>query len=130
MSSRLVVSLRRRWQASRLAQIAALILVWYLATRAVGALGIPLSGGVLGLGLVLLLLASGAVALATVERGADWLLTAMSLFFVPAALGVLDHPELRGLALVEVLVVLVVSTAAVMLVTGLVVEVAVRRRRS
>lgn len=116
--------LRRRWWL----QVAVLVGVWYLGTRTAHAAGLPLSGGVVGLAVVLALLLGRVIALDKVADGADRLLGTMGLFFVPAALGVLDHPELRGLVVVKVLVVLVVSTAAVMVVTGLVVELALRRR--
>lgn len=126
--SRLVASLRRHLRSRWWLQVAILIGVWYLGTQAARATGLPLSGGVVGLAVVLALLLGRVVALDSLAGGADRLLATMGLFFVPAALGVLDHPELRGLAVVKVLVVLVVSTAAVMLVTGLVVELGLRRR--
>jgi holin-like protein len=50
------------------------------------------------------------------------------LFFVPAALAVLDHRELLGLVGLKVLAVIVGSTLAVMGVTGLIVDLCYRRR--
>ncbi len=52
----------------------------------------------------------------------------MLLFFVPTTLAVIDHPELGGMMILKLLVVLVGSTLAVMAVTGLVIELGVRRR--
>ncbi|GAA5231904.1 CidA/LrgA family protein [Verticiella sediminum] len=99
------------------------VALFWLAGEGIGrATGLPLPGGVIGLGLLLVLLASGRLALANVKRGAEWLLADMLLFFVPAVLAVLDHRDFFGLLGLKILFVILASTTAVMLVTAWVVE--------
>jgi holin-like protein len=128
MWNRWPVRLRRVLRGSRPLQIALLGLLWSIGSLVAKKTGLPISGGVLGLLLTLVLLFSRVLSPLSIRRGADWLLHLMLLFFVPATLAVLDHPELHGLMLLKVLVVLVGSTLAVMAVTGLVIELGVRRR--
>ncbi len=83
---------------------------------------LPLPGNVIGAIVLFALLSLGAVRLAWVERGSDLLLKHLSLFFVPAAVGVLKHRAALRPALLEIAIVLVVTTALTMLGTGLVAE--------
>jgi holin-like protein len=105
----------------RLLQTGLVVGAWLVGEVIVRVTAAPVSGGIVGLSLVLALLATGRLSLSAV-KGADWLLTEMALFFVPAVLAVLDHPELLGVFGLEVLVVILGSTAAVMTVTALTVE--------
>ncbi len=104
------------------------MLSWLAGAALASLLGLPVPAGILGLALVLLLLSTGAMPLHAVKNGADWLLAQLLLFFVPALLAVLDHPEFLGLLGLKLLFVIVLGTLAVMLVTGMVVELATRRR--
>jgi holin-like protein len=83
---------------------------------------LPLSGGVLGLGITLLLLITQYVKIESIRGGAQLLLRDMLLFFIPAVLAVLDHHEFFGLLGLKILCVILLSTVAVMLVTALVVD--------
>lgn len=107
-------------------QVILVILAWGIAEFCVRTLRLPVSGGVLGLGFLLSLLLAGVVPLRSIKRGADWLLAEMSLFFVPAVLAVLDHRELLGSLAAKAVLVIVGSTAAVMAVTALLVELLLR----
>jgi holin-like protein len=73
------------------AQTAMLGAVWLAADFAVRLLGLPVPGSVLGLAALLVLLLSGGVAPRWVKAGADWLLSDMLLFFVPAAVAVVQY---------------------------------------
>ena len=88
---------------------------WLLGEAATRVGSIPLPGGIIGLGLLLLLLAMRRVSTLSMRRGAGWFLSDMLLFFVPAVLAVLDHPELFGLTEVKILFVILLSTVLVML---------------
>jgi holin-like protein len=112
-----------RWRPTAL-----IVSAWLLGEAVVRATGAPVSGGVVGMLLLLALLSARRLDLAVVKRGADWLLAEMSLFFVPAVLAVLDHPELRGLFALRALLVILGGTVAVMVVTGLTVELVLSRR--
>jgi holin-like protein len=73
------------------AQCAVLAAVWYGADFAARHLGLPVPGGVLGLAVLLVLLLSGGVAARWVKAGADWLLSEMLLFFIPAAVAAVQY---------------------------------------
>ncbi len=85
-------------------------------------LALPLPGNVVGALLLLALLSVGAVRLSWVERGGDFLLRHLSLFFVPAAVGVLRHRATLRASIVELTIVIVSTTAVALLSTGLVAE--------
>lgn len=108
---------RNRWL-----QIAGLIAIWWASEVLVRALALPMPGGVVGLAVLLVLLASGRVRIAWFSRGSSGLLDHMLLFFVPATMALLDHPELFSLTGLKVLIVIVVGTLLVMTGTALVVE--------
>lgn len=73
------------------AQSALLAGVWLAADAFARAVGLPVPGGVLGLGVLLALLLSGRIAPRWVKAGADWLLSEMLLFFIPAAVAVVQY---------------------------------------
>ena len=72
--------------------------------------------------LALLGLLAGGADPRLVARGAGWLLAEMLLFFVPAVVALLAHPEFLGLTGLKVLLVILGSTVMVMLATALTVE--------
>ena len=104
------------------AQVLAVVSFWLIGEALVRVLGIPLPGGIVGLGLLLVLLAMRRISTISIRRGAGWFLSDMLLFFVPAVLAVLDHPELFGLTGLKILFVILASTALVMLVTAFTVD--------
>ncbi len=108
---------RNRWL-----QIAGLIVIWWGCEALVRALALPVPGGVVGMAVLLVLLASGRVRSAWFRRGSNGLLDHMLLFFVPATMALLDHPELFSLIGLKMLAVIVVGTILVMTGTALVVE--------
>jgi holin-like protein len=119
---RTLLVLRHGLRGSRLAQVGLIMLFW-LGGEAVARLtGLPVPGGVVGMAVVLVLLASGRLSLFSMRRGADWLLADMLLFFVPAVLAVLNHPELIGLIGLKILAVILVGTVVVMTATALAVD--------
>lgn len=105
-----------------LAQALTVFGFWLLGEAITRVFGIPLPGGIIGLGLLLALLAMRRVSTVSMRRGAGWFLSDMLLFFVPAVLAVLDHPELFGLTGLKILFVILASTALVMLATAFTVE--------
>lgn len=103
------------------------LLCWVGGEALVRLLHLPLPGGIIAFAGVLLLLCTRVLPLNLVRGGADWLLAQMLLFFVPALLAVIEHPEFLGVLGLKLLLVIVLGTAAVMVVTGFVVEFMVRR---
>ena len=109
-------------------QLGLLLAFWLAGQSMVRSTGLPIPGGVVGMLAVLLLFATRQLSVLSIRRGAEWFIGDMVLFFVPAALAVLDHRELLGLVGLKVLAVIVGSTLAVMGVTGLTVDLCYRRR--
>jgi holin-like protein len=121
-----LLSSRLALRHSRLLQGGVLFLFWILGEALARITHLPVPGGILGLALVLLLLASGRLKSISLRRGADWLLAEMLLFFVPAVLAVLDHREFLGLLGLKLLAVVLTGTLLVMMGTGLTVDLCCR----
>ncbi|WP_245881168.1 CidA/LrgA family protein [Thalassospira marina] len=113
---------------SQLLQIAAIFAFWLLGEAVVRFCDIPVPGGIIGMVVVFSLLASRRISLRSMRRGAQWYLAEMLLFFIPAVLAVLNHHELFGVLGAKVLVVILGSTASVIAVTALVMDLFVRFR--
>lgn len=127
MSQRRFVTLTRRiFHNSRLLQIGLVLAFWLVGEAIVRTTGLPLPGGIVGLALMLVVLATKGMSLLSLKRGADWFLADMLLFFVPAVPAVLDHREFLGLLGVKVFAIILVSTSMVMMVTALTVELSFR----
>lgn len=119
---RMLRSLPALLRTSRLLQAVLVVGFWLAGEALVRLLGIPLPGGVIGLALMLVLLATHRLDAGSVRRGAEWLLGDMLLFFIPVALAVVDHHELLGLTGLKILFVILASTAAVMIATAFAVD--------
>lgn len=126
----ITTGLRRRCRRQRPLQITLLLAVWLVGEAVVRATGLSIPGSLVGLLLLLILLASKRLRLRTVRKGAQWFLAEMLLFFVPAVLAVLDHPELAGVAGLKILAVILIGTVLVMTVTAGSMELCFRLRSS
>lgn len=116
-------------RGNRWAQVGVLLAVSAGANALTKAIGLPLPGSIVGLFILLGLLLSGVVSVDWFNRGARGLLDHLMLFFVPAMLGLVDHPELVGPLGFKLLLAVLVGTPAVMIGTALVVETGFRLRR-
>lgn len=124
---KICLSFRRLFRRSSLAQAGLIAALWLIGDATSRAFELPLPGGIIGMALALALLASGKVSVFSLKRGAGWFLAEMLLFFVPAVLAVLNHREFLGLLGVEILAIILVSTALVMAVTALTIDLMLRR---
>jgi len=120
------LSVRRLLRAHWWLQALVLLGFWWGVDLVVRLSGCPVPSPVVALLLVLVLLATKRLRLGSVRRGARWFLAEMLLFFIPAVLAVVDHPNLWGPTGLKILVVITVGILVVMLVTAGVVEVCVR----
>lgn len=82
-------------------------------------LDLPVPGNVMGMGLLLFSLIVGWVDVKWIEEAAEILLSNMTLFFVPAGVGVMVYSDLIAAEWLPITVATVVSTFVVMAVTGL-----------
>lgn len=97
----------------------ALLLLFQLCGEVVSRLfDLPIPGNVMGMGFLLLALMLGVVKLAWLEEAAEFLLSHLALFFVPAGVGVMVYGDLIAAEWLPISVATVVSTFVVMAVTG------------
>ena len=90
--------------------------------RLVSWLHLPLPANIVGMLLLLALIVTRIVPLNWVKAGSRWLLAEMLLFFVPAMLVVTEYPALIRSQGLQILAVIVLSTACVMAVTAFAVD--------
>ena len=81
-------------------------------------LDLPIPGNVMGMGLLLLALTTGWIDVKWIEEAADILLSNMTLFFVPAGVGVMVYSDLIAAEWLPITVATIFSTFVVMAVTG------------
>lgn len=122
----ILLQAHRLLRRNQLAQLGLLGVFWAAGEAVARATGLPLPGGIIGMALALALFLAGGLKVASMKRGANWMLAEMLLFFVPAVLALLDHRELFGLLGLKIFAVIVVSTTAVMCVTALTVDLCYR----
>ncbi|WP_420225726.1 CidA/LrgA family protein [Pigmentiphaga litoralis] len=113
--------------AHMIVQVGLLIAIWWACDAVVHLLRLPLSGGVLGLGVVLALLFSGVLRVDRVKVGAQLLLTEMILFFIPAVVAIVRYQDLLVQSGVKLMALIVIGNACVMFLTAFAVEAIVRR---
>lgn len=111
---------------SRLVQAGVLIGFWLVGEGFVRAANLGIPGGIVGFLIVLGLLMTRLVSLQSVKRGADWFVSEMLLFFLPAVVALVDHGEFVSLMGLKVLLVIVAGTLAVMVVSALTVDLCYR----
>lgn len=100
-------------------------IVWIIAFTFIGevlnaVLPLPVPAGVYGLILLLLSLITGIVKLSDVEVTGNFLLDTMTMMFIPAAVGIVNVMDILLPVLIPYLVIIIASTIAVMVITGLV----------
>lgn len=91
---------------------------------------IPLSipASIYGLVIMLVCLLTGVIKLETVEQAADFLVEIMPLMFIPAAVGLMESFDVLQPILLQVGVIIVVTTIVVMAVTGKVTQYIIERK--
>ena len=128
--SRNMIVWRRYCRSNCLLQVLIILGFWLVGEGLVRATGIQIPGSIAGLIIVLVLLQSKRLSPRMVRRGAQWFLAEMLLFFIPAVLAILDHPEFLRLQGFKILVVILFSTLIVMIVTGATIDLCYRFRKS
>ena len=112
-----------------IAQSALLAAVWFVADFAARHLDLPIPGSVVGLGALLALLFTGGIRPRWVKAGADWMLSELLLFFVPAAVAVVQYGGLFKADGWRLALVVVCGTLMVLVAVALTVDQAVRLER-
>ncbi len=85
----------------------------------VALLHVPLPGSVIGLLLLALSLNFKIIKVEYIQDGAGFLIGVLTLFFIPATVGVIDYPELFSTTGLLIMLAVIVSTLISIYVTGL-----------
>ena len=123
-------SIERLGHVARIvAQSALLAALWYVADFASRHFDLPVPGSVIGLAALLVLLLAGGIRPRWVKAGADWMLSGLLLFFVPAAVAVVQYGGLFKSDGWRLALVVVCGTLTVLVAVALTVDQAVRLER-
>lgn len=110
-------------------QFGVILTITFLGEALHAVIPLPIPASIYGLVLMLLALCTKTVKLRQVKVAADFLLDIMPPMFIPAAVGlVVVWDDLREM-LIPVLVIVTVTTVAVMAVTGRTAQSVIRRKK-
>lgn len=101
-------------------QIGILNIFYYMGVGIVALLHVPLPGSVIGLLLLALSLHFKIIKVEYIQDGAGFLIGVLTLFFIPATVGVIDYPELVSTTGLLIMLAVIASTLISIYVTGLV----------
>ena len=91
---------------------------------------LPIPASMFGLFLLFLALFFKIIKLEWVEKGANWLLAELLLFFIPSAVGIVNYDEILSLQGAEIVGLIGISTIIVMGMTAVTAEKMSGRKRS
>lgn len=91
-------------------------------------LPLPIPASVYGLAIMLICLFTNIIKLKQIEDVADWLILIMPVLFVPSAVSLINVGEAIKKDLLVITVVTLISTIVVMVVTGLVAQIIIKRK--
>lgn len=86
-------------------------------------LHIPLPGSVIGLLLLALSLIFKIIKVEYIQDGASFLIGILTLFFIPATVGVIDYPELMSMTGLLIILAVIASTLISIYITGLLTQI-------
>ncbi|MCQ4088038.1 CidA/LrgA family holin-like protein [Saccharibacillus sp. JS10] len=110
------------------AQVALLMGFSWLTNKLALWMHLPIPGSILGIFILFGLLHFRIVKLEWIELGANWLLAELLLFFIPAAVGVMNYIPLFEQDGIRILTVVISSTLIVMASSGLLARVLSKRK--
>lgn len=96
---------------------------YYMGVGIVTYLHIPLPGSVIGLLLLALSLIFKIIKVEYIQDGANFLIGMLTLFFIPATVGVIDYPELMSVTGLLIILAVIASTLISIYVTGLLTQI-------
>lgn len=92
-------------------------------------LPLPIPGNIYGMVLMFILLLLGVFKIHQVRETAQFLIDIMPILFIPSAVGIIT--EMEGLKTIwwQIIVITIVTTASVLVVSGLVTQIMIRREK-
>ena len=95
---------------------------WWCADQASAWVGLPFSGGVVGLLILAALLFTGVLPQAVIGRGAEWLLGNMLLFFIPVVVSAVQFTGMLRSDALKLFISIGLGFTSVLLATAFTVE--------
>ncbi|MFJ7735801.1 CidA/LrgA family protein [Lysinibacillus sp. NPDC097287] len=108
-------------------QIGILNIFYYIGVGIVSLLHLPFPASIVGLLLLALSLQFKIIKVEYIQDGAGFLIGVLTLFFIPATVGVIDYPQLWTSTGLLVMLAVAVSTLIVIYVTGSISQVIERK---
>lgn len=108
-------------------QIAIIMLIAFIGEVLNHLIPLPIPASIYGIVIMLLLLTTGLLKVESVKETSAFLIEIMTITFIPATAGLMDSFHLLSGSLAAYVVILVVSTYAVMIVSGRVSQAVIRR---
>ena len=101
-----------------IAQVGILWLFYFIGVLVVEWTGIFIPPSIIGLVLLWGLLMLNVVNVKLIQEGASFLIAFLTLFFIPATVGVVDYPELLTVSGLLLVLAVILSTVATIILTG------------
>lgn len=93
-------------------------------------LPLPVPASVYGVIILFICLLSGIIKLEQINEAAGFLLNIMPLLFVPAAVNLITvYGDMKG-SIIQIIIITIISTVAVMSVTGIVSQLIIKKRKA
>ena len=99
-------------------QIAIILLISFIGEALNHLIPLPIPASIYGIVILLALLMTGAIRVESIREVSSFLIEIMTITFIPATAGLMDSFHLLRGSLPAYIVILVVSTYAVMIVSG------------
>ncbi|HEY9571351.1 hypothetical protein CH76_12590 [Lysinibacillus sp. BF-4] len=99
-------------------QIAILYVFYLVGTFIVTQTGLPLPGSIIGLILLSLCLQMKWINVKAIQDGSSFLIGVLTIFFVPATVGIVEYPQLLSSAGAKLIIAVMISTLFTIYATG------------
>ncbi|MCR8641335.1 CidA/LrgA family holin-like protein [Paenibacillus sp. N1-5-1-14] len=109
-------------------QVILFYIFWLIGDYIVTALNWKIPGAFVAIAIVFALLHFRVLKLEWLELGSQWLIGEMLIFFIPAAIGIVNYGELVRSYGLQFIIIIVLSTIIVMGITGKITELLVKYR--
>ena len=110
-----------------LKQFAIIIVISFVGEILNNIIPLPIPASVYGFVILFICLVTGIIMLEAVKETGKFLVEIMPIMFIPAAVGLLDSFDVLKPILLEVSIILVVTTVIVMVIAGRVTQFIIRR---
>ncbi len=111
-------------------QFAIILAICFMGDLIHNYFNLPIPGNVLGMVMLLILLLTGVIKLTMIEDVSNFMLKHLSFFFIPAAVGLITCFTILEGKWTALMFISVVSTFIIAIVTGMTVQILMKRRQS